>query len=569
MATVDRKLTVQEYQERKEREALLAKKKKEKQEEMPPAEARRHDEQVTPKKGDRLPPTEEDERKAKDNDIASDSDDVPMGKKPFSPNEMESPEPYGSPDFSRERSRSRSRSRSRQRDYAPNRGEPARSRSSSLEARRRANSQVKKEGRRHSNENDDDDDWWTYPYDFITEVDDRWCPNVPDPIVTNATNESEEAVAMRRQPYIRPWMPPVAALSILNGTRVRDYPIAIFDATELHPFMDLSWELHETRRKAYLVDAFFQHRYYKNRCRIKPVLDRTFVSEAQTYAIAQAWNMFVQNIKRVGFDRWMDKFQRDVMRSEQHSLIASKIRVHWESRVCGVPCCVSDNASCPMCLPDGPCAPDVVHTYDDQGWNHRLTTRLRDAIEKCDGLLERSGVSVGPPRGQRYDRDDRVVSTAYVNSPVRMASPTRMASPSRTAVRGQGRLGAGSRVAPSYQKTVENPSTERGTDDAFDYRPSDRDESEGARRSSGQSRSSRPVAPVAEGRRDPPSVNRQNDVERMHRLALEAKLQAEMAQLRSDYQAELDQLHDELARLQETVRILTPSYWWYGRRRPT
>jgi hypothetical protein len=310
-------------------------------------------------------------------------------------------------------------------------------------------------------------------------------------VITNSTQEMED-----RQEYL-PWMPSLVQLQRWSGRHDSMRKYALFDCVPIQsdPYLvgimpDLD------SRKKFLVDCFFQHRFYGRRPR---------PDDRQVDALIQAWNQFLSNVKEKGVKAWLVQLRVARGKFEAHSETGGRMRVHRESRKANLPCFAWEH--CPQCPEDaGFVSRDQ---YFDDSWESRIPESLREAIFDLARIYQRRAESGGQATG----------------------------GPRHTTRRGQGHPQGGPRGSPSYQPMAGNLAIE--PDNSFAY-PADPDGSAGAPRSSAWPRSSqRAVGAAAEiypsaGAQLGESRTARLD-ESSSRLHLDhARLRATVAELRAD-----------------------------------
>lgn len=210
-----------------------------------------------------------------------------------------------------------------------------------------------------------------------------------EPLITNATNESEEIdgwIANRGARW--PWLSYWKTTSKWRG--LDSHGVKIYGCDPLRKAADRA-----ARRGIFSKDAgkgdnhfitlFLRSRYYNNKLGGNAKTDMVFVG--------QAWAAFVENYtKDVG--SWHARFEKARDNFSKHSLTGLAVEVHYQCHELGLPCAVQADDACTVCEEGDPCfEPDEIGAGDVIRWNERIPTKLRELIETYQFRLAKARVA--------------------------------------------------------------------------------------------------------------------------------------------------------------------------------
>lgn len=197
-------------------------------------------------------------------------------------------------------------------------------------------------------------------------------------VITNRTDDDELVDGIRSEifqsPEYLPWRLRPETYNAWMHHRSATFPVALFDCSSLRDNEESSTTRDRTR---YFTDLFLRLRYTERRRR---------PPTAET--LTQAWNAFVLNWNQ-GPAAWLDRLVRIEERNTLWSVNWCAIGVHRLSREAGVPCCVGDEISCPMCHVTSYRLSRDEMNDSTHLWANYIPQRIRLLCDTLDRLIER------------------------------------------------------------------------------------------------------------------------------------------------------------------------------------
>jgi hypothetical protein len=352
------------------------------------------------------------------------------------------------------------------------------------------------------------------------------------PVVTNATQHSEDAERFRSAPEAYRWMPPQWLVRRWALVEVEGRIHSIFDSSAINA------EPPKGRsRFNYFVELFFLNRLVSS----KWMLDST----SKLDAIAQAWDAFVSNVNAGGFAKWLARLTRLLEAYQDRRAFGAAMKLHKLSREHGLPCYVAVQYDCPHCVAETPraWAQRIVERIDLLG--RPLPPAMVAAIERLEELASAQGDARG-----HWERGG--VSLGEKGETARTGQPA------------QGRLPAASRAAPTYPPRADTRASERGIDASYDHEPYDRDVSRVTQPPTSSRRGYSRAEEEAVGRvpREVRSAGAEAEwrrailIEQTARSDVEARLRSDVSADRLRSLREMDAVTSELGRLRGQVSHL-------------